>query len=1152
MSLKMIYGRSGSGKTKAIYDLIKNNLKENPLSKHIILVPEQYTFRSEQKVLKDLKENSIFNVSVMSFNTIVKKVLTTVGGSNHDLVTETGKTMLMTRALYNIKDKLVYFKRVSDNTGFIELARDLIDEMKKFDIDISEFVKVIEDLDDIELIQKLKDIKLFYDEYNKELNKDHLDSIDEANFSLDKFKDALFLKDSYIYIDEFNDFSAVQYKILEKIFLFAKKIYITLTLDLNDRFNDTFYTIKDTDIKLSKLAVESSTYFEKPIVINDEVPRRFILRDDLAHLQNEFFKYPSKIYKKKIPSIKLYKGQNRYDEVERVCIDIINKTREDDNLKYKDIGILCRDIENYESVIRSVFREHELPIFLDKRLPIDGNLISLYIISLLEIAVFGYTYENVFKLLKTGLTSISMDDIYILENYVLAYDIKSYKYNDRFEYSYPNIRDEKLNKIYLDKVNKVREDFISIYNPFKKDISEKVNIKEKIKLLYNHLSKNKIFEKTYKDIHIDENIISKKSEGILKEQEEVNKAIINIMDDFVDVLGKEVMENKDFLSIFKSAIESHETAIIPLTLDQIIVGDVARVKTGGIKNLYILGANDGVFPRTIKDEDLLTDKDIIKIKEKGVEIGLDSRMKSFYEQFLIYTAFSTASEFLWISYASADIDGKSLRPSIVISRIKSIFTCLEEEIYVNPYEVQNDDIDSLDSKKGSFNKLIYEMRRDIQGEDVNPLWGEVYRYYNNNPEYKDKLKVAESGLNYTNQVKKLSKESSKKLYDKDLYLSVSKIEKYSECPFAYYVRYGLMAKDRKFYEMTPPDIGTLMHSVIDQFTEDIKGIELNILSLDKEFIRESVDLLVDNEIEKNNLIYNSSPRYKYMGEKVKRIIFKSIETLTAQIAKGDFIPMFNELGFGIGSNLPPLSIEIPGEDKEALLMGRIDRVDVLEMDDKSYIRIIDYKSSDKNVSLSDIYYGLQLQLLVYLEVVLKNWEKLVANQAIPGAILYFRMDNPMIKGNINLSEKEIETEILKNLRMKGMILDDAKVIKSMDKDMEGYSLVIPAKFNKNGEVGSKSKETILTEEEFKIIREYAKKKLGSILKEMVNGNISIVPYKDKDLTPCRYCDYKSICQFDTKIKGNTYNNLKLFTTDELWENMQEKKGKEEEDGKNLD
>ncbi|NLC66664.1 MAG: helicase-exonuclease AddAB subunit AddB [Clostridium sp.] len=1150
MSLKMIYGRSGSGKTTIMYDLIKKNLEENPSSNHIILVPEQYTFRSEQKVLKDLKETSIFNVSVMSFNSIVKKVLNTVGGSNHDLVSETGKTMLMTRALFNIKDELVYFKRVSKNTGFIELAKELVDQMKRFDIDIIEFEKIIDNLDDIELLQKLKDIKLFYSEYNKELSKNYIDLIDEANYSLEKFKDAFFLKDSFIYIDEFNDFSEIQYKILEKIFLYAKKTYISLTIDVEDRFNDIFYITKDTDNKLSKVAVESSTYIEKPIIIKDETPKRFQKGKELDHLQKEFFKYPSKKFIKEPSNIKLYRAQNRYDEVERVCTDIINKTREDDTLKYNDIAILCRDIESYESVIRSVFREHDLPIFLDKRLPIDGNLLSLYIISLLEMVVYGYSYENVFKLLKTGLTKMSIDDIHILENYILAYDIKGYKYNEVFEYSYPNIRDEKLNKIYMDKVNNIREELILIYNDFLENIKEKITVKEKVELLFIHLSENEIFEKTYKDIYIDESIISKKSEGILKEQEEVNKSIIEIMDNFVEVLGEDILENKDFLSIFKAAIESHEAAIIPFTLDQIIVGDVARVKTGRIKNLYILGANDGIFPRTIRDDELLSDKDIIKIKEEGVEIGIDSRSKSFYEQFLVYTAFSTASEFMWISYAASDIDGKSLRPSIVISRLKNIFINLEEEVYINPYEVQNDGIESLDSRKGSFNKLIHEMRRDIQGEDVNPLWGEVYNYYDNNPEYKYKLKIAESGLEYTNQVKSLSEESANKLYDKNLYLSVSKIEKFSECPFAYYVRYGLMAKERKFYEMTPPDIGTLMHSVIDQFTEDIKGIELGISSLDKEFIRESVDLLVDKEIEKNNLIYKSSPRYRYMGEKVKKIIYKSIDTLTAQIAKGDFIPMFNELGFGVGSNLPPLAIDIPGEDKEALLMGRIDRIDVLEMEGKSYIRIIDYKSSDKNISLNDVYYGLQLQLLVYLEVVLKNWEKLVSNEAIPGAILYFRMDNPMIKGSLDLSDKEIEIEILKSLRMKGMILNDAKVIKSMDKDMEGYSLVIPARFRKDGELSSASKETILTEEEFTILREYTKKKLGLILKEMVKGNISIVPYKNKDLTPCRYCEYKSICQFDTKIKDNNYNNLRLFTTDELWNNMQ--KTKEEEDGKNLD
>ena len=1148
----MIYGRGGSGKSRSIYKEISQRMKENPDREYIILVPEQYTFRAEQKVLKELGQSSVFRVSVLSFNSLGRRILSTVGGATRSLITDIGKTMLMTKALVDVKEEMNIFKRVSGKTGFIEMAKNLVDEIKRYDVDMEKMKTIMMETEDKELKNKLSDIILFYEAYEREIHKDYIDATDQMNFALEKIVHAEFLKNAEVYIDEFNDFSVMQQKFIEAMLRYAKRVVMTLTLDKVNECGDVFQITKDTETKIFLAAERAGTQIEKPLVLDAQVPLRFQLSPELCHLEREYFRYPNRTYMERAKATFLYKAQNSYDEVEKVAVDIRRRIRQDESLRYRDIAILCRNIDVYENIVVSVFKEYEIPVFLDKRRDMDGNPLAQYLLSFLEIVSKGFTYESLFKMLKTGLSPVTEEESDLLENYILAHGIKGGTFEKEWKYPYPNMHDEVLSKLYLARANEIRTKIQETYGTLRESILHAENIREVTKLLYLHLEEGGIIEKSFQMVNRMGNF------EIKKEHEEVIKGIIEVFDDIVDVLGEDKLEITEYTDILKQAMLSLKIALIPLTLDQVILGDVARVKSDNIRGLYILGVNDGVFPRTISDEGLITDRDIMRLKEKGLDVFIDSKTRSVYEQFLVYTAFTIPGEFIQVSYVSSDMDGKSQRPSLVIGRLKKLFPKLVEETYVNPMDKKSGSLDEVEGKKATFNHLIKEMRRNYQGDPVNPLWGEVYSYYENEDEFRDRLKISKAGLRYTNTTLNLTRASVKSLYGDKLYLSVSRLEKFTSCPFAYYVQYGLKAKDRVIHEVTAPDVGTLMHDVIDKFTEDIKGMQTGTSALDREFIRETVDRLVEDAISNTNTIYKSSPRYRHMGEKVKKILNRSLETITAQIAKGSFVPMFNELGFGKDEHngkegkLPPLSIEIPETGEDAFLRGRIDRIDVMEMDGKSYIRIIDYKSSAKDVSLKDVFYGLQLQLLVYLDVIMKNWDRILVSEAVPGAILYFRLDNPIVKGSVGLTDEEVEKKVMESLRLKGLILNDARIVRSMDKDIDEYSLVIPAKFNKAGEVVSssnrkeKNSEIILSEEEFDNLRDYVRESIGRILKELFDGNISILPYKDKEKIPCTYCTYKSICQFDTKIEENHYRNLKALSIEALWANMKAKKGGEED------
>lgn len=1144
MGLRIIYGRGGSGKTTTVFNEIRERIGAG--QKVIILVPEQYTFRTEQNVLQKLPVSSLLQVSILSFNSLVRKVLNTVGGATHNLISDTGKVMLLSKAMNDVRDELTLFKNVSRKPGFVEIAKDLVEEFRRFDVDMEKFAVAAEGVKDEELASKLRDISNIYNRYEEELHKEYVDSTDEITFSLGKFRDAGFLRDAVVYIDEFNDFSVMQLNIIEVLLRHAGQVNITLTLDnMNFHDSEVFAVTRETERRILERAQAMGAELEKPLVLDGGVPARFRYSREIAHLEREFFRYPNRTYTDEVGSITIYKAHNTFSEVERVAKDIAKRIREEEDLRYRDIAILCRNIDDYEGIVSSVFREYDIPLFLDKRRSISGNPLSVYILSLFETMISGYGYDAVFRLLKTELTPFSRDDVDVFENYVLAHGMKGWHYGEVWAYDYPNISDPELNKRFVNRVNAVRQGFIDLYGPLKERMSEAKDVRELTTILYLHMEEAGILAKAEAFMAKIGNV------GIRKEYQEVLKGIIEILDDMVAVLGKDTLELPVYSEILRASISNHEIGLIPLTLDQAILGDVARVKSGGIKGLYILGANDGVFPRTVKDEGIFTDRDRAYLKEKGIEISLDSKTRSVFEQFLVYTAFSIASDYLFISYPAADMEGKSLRPSMIIPRIKRIFPKLREEASPSPLEAMSPGLEEVTRVMPTFNTLVHEMRRNYQGDDVKPLWGEVYDWYKSSEEFKSRLKISERGLEYTNMAPTLSRQTVKKLYGDQLYLSVSKLERFAQCPFAYFIQYGLKAKDRVLHEITAPDVGTLMHKVIDEFTEDMKGIEGGMTTVDREYIRKNIDRLVDEAIDKTNTIYKSSARYKNMGEKVKKILNRSVETITNQIAKGDFVPMFNELGFGEGGTLPPLTIHLDDLDEDVLLMGRIDRIDVLELDGKSYIRIIDYKSSGKDISLLDIFYGLQLQLLVYLDVVLKNAGTLLKNQAVPGAVLYFRMDDPMIKGNKSVTDEEVEQQVLESLQMKGLLLKDARVIRSMDKDMGDYSLVVPAKILGNGDVVSKSNRKdknmsmILTEDEFTELRAYVNESIKRILRELINGNITVIPSKNKEKIPCTYCTYAAVCQFDSKIPGNDYNKVKPIPIEELWEKIKEGGGDDE-------
>ncbi|WP_066889349.1 helicase-exonuclease AddAB subunit AddB [Clostridium nigeriense] len=1131
MGIRFIFGRAGTGKSRFCLEQIKKKIENNnDTNKLILIVPEQYTFDTEKKFLDIVKEKGFLRGEVLSFKRMAHRVFEECGGRNDLRISDSGRNMLIYKLLKDKGDELQYFNRMSKEHGFSSVVSKIITEFKKYNISTEMLGTSEEEIYDEELKKKMSDLKIIYHDFNEILHKRFIDSDDELTLLAEKLTECNIYDGSEIWIDEFTTFTPQQLEVIKILAKRAKTLNITLCSDSLGGGNDVDYTdifdaIRNTENSILNIMKDGNISYLEPIDLNKGYSYRFLGSEDLQHLERHFFTYPFKPYKGKANNVRLYKANNSYEEIETVAKDILVMVR-DKGYRYKDIAVICRNIDEYEKIATVIFNDYNIPFFLDKKRQILDNPLVVLIISSLEILSSNWSYESVFKYLKSGLVNIEEKYIDILENYVLANGIKGYKWTKDL-YDRDDIKEDE--NIVLEIMEEIRAPLMKLH----KNIKQNTSVKEIAINLYEFLVELNVF-KTLENWLEEFNELGYQDK--IKEYIQVPEMVMDILDQLVEVLGDEVIDIKEFTKILISGFEEKEIGVIPMALDQVNIGDISRVKGRDIKAVYLIGVNDGVIPAVNKDEGIISDRERDMLRDIGIKLASDTKSRAFEEQFIVYTALTIASEYLMITFPMADFEGKSLRPSIIIPRIKKVLPNVIEESEIYNLRDKNDKFSKITAPLPTFNELISALRMEFEKEEVDEYWAEAFKWFENNEIFRSKANRMFKGLTYTNLVEKVPRDKIKRLYqleNKKLVFNISRIEKYAQCPFSYYVQYGLKAKDRKVYEFSAPDLGSFMHNVLDDFTNTVRNEKIAWSELNKEKCKVIVNELVNKRLENDtNSILNSTKKYKYFADRFKRTITKSVMVISEQMRKGRFEVFKNEFEFGGFKDGEPIKIELPSKET-VYLVGRVDRIDTLDLDGNTYIKVVDYKSGNKKFNLTEVYYGLQIQLLVYLDALIKNSKYLLEKQAMPGAILYFKIDDPIIKSKKQLTEEEIKENILKELKMSGLLLKDINVVKAMDSDIESaYSLIIPAAIKKDGNFTATS--SVVTEEQFDILRKYVNDKMAELCEEMLSGEIKIAPCKNNNTPYCDYCDYSSICQFDTSIENNKYKIVLKKSNEEAW------------------
>ena len=605
------------------------------------------------------------------------------------------------------------------------------------------------------------------------------------------------------------------------------------------------------------------------------------------------------------------------------------------------------------------------------------------------------------------------------------------------------------------------------------------------------------------------------------EYKESYKIILDILDEIIEVFKDERMTIDQYIKILKVGLKNSELGKIPATQDQVILGDVDRSRSHKVNTVFIIGLNDGNFPSINKDEGFFNDLDREKLKKDGIELAKGTIDKLYEDNFNIYKAFTTAENQIYLSYISSNSEGKSLRPSTLIGKIKKIYPKLQEEsdVISKKYEIVNKTI--------TYEELIENIAKLKNKEKMEDIWYEIYQYYKTQNEWNKKLQEDLKGLEYTNVPQNIKRENIEKLYGNTLNTSISKLEKYRSCPFSYYLQYGLELKEKEQLKVQNFNTGSFMHETIDEFFEFVKQENLDLAQLDENQILEIVSAIVESNLNLNkNYLFTATAKYKVLVRRLKKIISKALKYIIQTIIYSDFNIAGTEIGFGKGEEYEPILLELES-GKKVEIKGKIDRIDTAKSEEGKYLRIIDYKSSAKNIDLNEVYAGIQIQLLTYTDAICKQ------EDIMPAGIFYFSLLEQMINADKKITEEEIEELIRKNFKMKGLIIADVKIIKMNDNTLKsGSSKLIPAALTSSGTINEKWTNGVKSDE-FKILQDYIYKTIKDISKEILSGKIDLKPYYKKGKTPCQYCEYKSICGFNSRQKNNNYYYIGQKSKDEI-------------------
>ncbi|PKG25473.1 helicase-exonuclease AddAB subunit AddB [Niallia nealsonii] len=1152
MAVRLLAGRTGSGKTAQCIEEIQNKLLEDPQGNPIVyLVPEQMTFLSDQRLVTAEGIDGMFRAQVYSFTRLAWRILQETGGISRYHIDSVGINMLIRKIIEDNKEELMLFQKVVEKNGFISQVEQLITEFRRYCVTKEELESKQQDIsaasDSKALEDKLHDLQLIYAKFEENMIGKYIDGEDYFRLLANSISTSSYLQQAEIYIDGFYSFTPQEYLIIQQLMNVCKNVTITFTLDKIYKYD------LPNELDLFRMTGEAcQTIYSMAEQSGLEIAERVIRRQkgsseaSLEHLEAQFSSRPQSPYKGK-SAVHFAESVNKRAEIEGIAREILKLIRQK-NYRYRDFSLLARNITEYQHIIETIFADYQIPFFIDQKRTMNFHPLIELIRSSLEIFETNWRYEPVFRTIKTELlfplhetTTSLREKVDKLENYCLAYGIKGKKWTKKERWKYKRIYGLEMEQgIQTDneqrveqELNELRFALSDLLLRFAGRLKRGKTVRAKCEALYLFLEELEVPKK----LELWKTELEKKGELVkAEEHDQAWNSVVDLLDQYVEILGDEELSNKQFAKVLDAGLDTLRFSLVPPAIDQVLIADLEKSRLDNIKAAFVIGLNEGVFPSKFADEGIFADSDRESLIQNGMKIAPTSKTRLLDEEFLAYKAFTTPADYLYITYPLANDEGKSLLPSVYIKRLRDLFPDAKTSYYMaDPKELsESGQLEYAVSWKTSLSYLTGQLQFKKRNYAIYDFWWDVYNAYMDNWDWKETATKVFSSLNYQNGTNNLTERTTLDLYGNDIAASVSRMELFQSCPFSHFANHGLRLKERPVFRLEAPAIGDLFHAALKIIAETVMQDNLLWSDLTREqcekLARDAVDILAPKL---QNEILLSTNRHHYIKRKLEQIISRASYILSEHAKISGFSPVDLELEFGPKGKIPSLTFGLKNGRKMDLV-GRIDRVDKGEVDNEMFLRVIDYKSSAHELNMNEVYYGLSLQMLTYLDLIITNSSLLVDKEAHPAGVLYFHVHNPMLASKKILTLEEIEEELLKKFKMNGLMLGEEKVINLMDVTLEkGDSAIVPAGLKTDGTLTKRSK--VATKEEFRYLQRFVRNKYVEIGNSITEGNVDIAPYRLKEKTPCTFCAFKSVCQFDETLETNQFRPLVSYSKEEALE-----------------
>lgn len=1107
--LRLILGRAKSGKTSSVMEEISRRAASGEKGM-VLLVPEQYSHEAEREALRFCGDSLSLHAEVLSFTRIAHRVLKEVGLGDKKFLDQGGRALCMALALDAVGSRLKVYSAARRQSAIAESLLSAIDELKSCCISPEALDECAVGRSD-SFGDKLRDISLIYSAYNALCASSALDPADRLSLLAAKLPESS-LAGGRIFIDGFTDFTRQQLDIISAMLRSGCAVTVCLGCEGLSEGHDIFEPSRRAALSLIRSAEDAGV--EHSIVT--AVKRA--PSTAMEHIEKELFAF-GKASADAAGAVELRCAATVTAECEAAaahCLRLVQEGR----CRWRDIAIAVRSYDDYRAALENIFSLYGVPLFSARKSDIFEKPVPALIQSAFAVINGGWSYEDMFTYLKTGLAGLSTEECDELENYVFLWSLRGNAWTkeedwrahpDGFDGEYTDEIWEKLRRI-----NRLRRKAaapLALLQRLGREGSTAEDHCRALSEFYDALRLPETLSLRARELK------ASGEETLAAEYAQLWEIIVDATEQCASVLGSMEMDMESFGKLFCLLLSKYSLGSIPLSADKVSAGDMDRMRRRSIKHLIVLGCDSSRVPSTEPGSGIFSDDDRAELLSEGIDIGSSPTDRLYREFALVYNCLTLPSESLYISWCAADEEGGKAMPAFMIKRLEDIFgiQCLSVE---------------LSQCRARAPAPALELAASFAGGSAEPLAAAANRYFSEEGHCEKLLKLQNAARLSRGR---LSRQSVRALYSEKLRLSASRIDKMAACPFSYFLQYGLKAKPRQAAEFAPPEMGTFMHYVLENVARDISELG-GFASVPAETVNALCDEYVKRYIhEKLDDFREKTPRFEYLFRRLIKNVRAVVGDMAAELARSAFKPLDFELDFGKIDSMP--AVEIGDGDSKLVLTGIADRIDGYYHGGKLYVRVVDYKTGTKKFSFSDVWYGMGLQMLLYLFALSRNGSQRYGEEIVPAGVMYVPARDVLVSSKADLSDEDILREKLRQRRRSGLLLDDEAILKAMENSEEPVYIPVSIKN------GSYSGDSLANAERLGLLSRHIDETLQKMAKELHSGCIAADPYyRSQSENACRFCDYASACQFGGEEDKIRY--LEKFKADEFWTKLEKGGGEE--------